>query len=72
MPGSDIRSEEHIQQLNPGAPEDGLRTTTVVTEDSKPFAELRTETHKEVRGLDGSGNSLIIWVTDSQKTREIR
>ena len=71
-PGSDTRSEEHIQQVNPGAPEDGLRTTTVVTEVSKPAGKLRTETHKEVRGLDGSGNLPIIWVTDSQGTREIR
>ena len=53
-PGSDTRSEEHIQQVNPGSPEDGLRTTTVVTEVSKPAGKLRTETHKEVRGLDGA------------------
>ena len=71
-PGSDTRSEEHTQQVNPGAPDDALRTTTVVTEVSKSFGQLRTETHQEVRGLDGSGNLPIIWVTDTQSTREIR
>jgi hypothetical protein len=71
-PGSDTRSEERIQQVNPGAPDDSLRTTTVVLEVSKPFGKLRTETHKEVRGLDGSGTLPIVWVTDSQETREIR
>lgn len=68
----DTLSEEHVQQINPGAPDDGLRTSTVVTEVSKHFGKLRTETHKEVRGLDGSGNLPVIWVTDSQETREIR
>lgn len=71
-PGSDTRSEEHIQQVNPGAPDDGLRTTTVVTEVSKGFGKLRTETHKEVRGLSGSGTLPIVWVSDSQETRGIR
>ena len=71
-PSNETRSEEDIQQVNPGAPEDGLRTTTVVTEISKPFSKLQTETHREVRGLDGSGNLPIIWITDSRKTREIR
>jgi hypothetical protein len=70
--GSDTRSEEHIQQVNPGAPDDGLRTTTVMTEVSKPFGKLRTETHKEVRGLDGSGTLRIVWVSDSNETRETR
>jgi hypothetical protein len=71
-PGGDTRRQEQIQQVNPGAPENGLRTTTVVTEVSKAFGKLRTETHKGVRGLDGSGNLPIIWVTESQETREIR
>jgi len=71
-PGGDARRQEQIQQVNPGAPENGLRTTTVVTEVSKAFGKLRTETHKGVRGLDGSGNLPIIWVTESQETREIR
>jgi hypothetical protein len=70
--GGGSPTEEQVQQVNPGAPDDGLRTSTMVTEASKNFGKLRTETHKEVRGLDGSGHLPIIWVTDSQQTREIR
>ena len=71
-PASDTRSEEYVQQVNPGAPDDGLRSSTVVTEVSMHFGKLRTETHKEIRGLDGSGHLPVIWGTDSQETREIR
>jgi hypothetical protein len=70
--GGNNRTEEQVQQVNPGAPDDGLRTSSVVTEASENLGKLRTETHKEVRGLDGSGHFPIIWVTDSQQTREIR
>ncbi len=71
-PGGDTHNEEQILQVNPGAPEDGLRTTSIVIEVAKPVGKVRTDTHKEIRALDASGNLPIIWVTDSQKTREIR
>lgn len=74
-PGGDTRTEEQTQQVNPGAAEDGLRTTTVVSQVAKPVGKLRAETHTEVRGLnpiEANGGLMVIWVTDSQKTREIR
>lgn len=71
-PSSDIRTEERVEQINPGAPEDGLRTSTVVTAASKHLGNGRTETHKEMRGLDGGGHLPVMWVTDSNETREVR
>ena len=64
------RTEQHVQKVNPGNPQDGLRTTTVVIGVSQPLGKLRTETHKEVRVSDGGG-SFPIWVTDSHGTKEI-
>ena len=65
------RTEQQVQQVNPGAPEAGLRATSVVIEVSQPLGRLRTETHKEVRVLDVSGNFPLVWVTDSRETKEI-
>jgi hypothetical protein len=55
-PDGNARTERQVQQVNPGAPEHGLRTTAVVIEVSQPLGRLRTETQREGRGLDGGGN----------------
>lgn len=70
-PDSSTRTEQEVQAVNPGAPQDGLRTTTLMIEVSQPLGRLRTETHKEMRVLDVGGSFPLIWVTDSRETKEI-
>jgi len=70
-PDSSTRTEHQVQQVNPGAPRDGLHTTTLVIGISQPLGRLRTETHEEGRVLDVNGNFPLIWATDSRETKEI-
>jgi len=71
-PDGSTRTEQQVQQVNPGDPRDGLITTTLVIGISQPLGRLRSETSEEVRVLDVNGNFPVVWVTDSQGTKEIR
>jgi len=71
-PDGSTRTEEKVQQVNPGNPWDGLRTTSLIIEVSQPLGNLRTETHQETHSLDANGNLPLVWVTDSRGTKEIR
>jgi hypothetical protein len=73
--GGETRTEKQTRQIYLGAPGNGLRSTTIVSETTKPLGKSGTATHTEVRGLnpaEASGDIMLIRVTDSQKTREIR
>jgi hypothetical protein len=66
--GGGILTETQTQELNPGAPEDGLRLTTLETETSQPAGKSQTENHKEVRSLDINGNFPVDWEEHSRVT----
>jgi hypothetical protein len=68
-PGGGTLTETQTQELNPGAPEDGLRLTTVETETSQPIGKSQTDNHKEVRSLDINGNLSVDWQEDSRVTK---
>lgn len=69
-PDGSTRTEEKVQQVNPGNPWDGLRTTSLIIEVSRPIGNLRTETHEEKRSLDVNGDFPLVWVTDSLEKKE--
>ncbi|MFZ3212109.1 MAG: hypothetical protein WA188_11405 [Terriglobales bacterium] len=69
-PDRSTRTEEKVQQVNPGNPSDGLRTTSLIIEVSQPLGNLRTETHEETHFLDVNGDLPLVWVTDSLETKE--
>ena len=70
-PDRSTRTEQQVQQVNPGNPWDGLRTTSLLIQVSEPLGSLRTETHEEVRFLDVNGDLPLVWVTDTQETKGI-
>jgi hypothetical protein len=65
--GSTIK-EEQVQEVNPGAPQDGLRPTALVIEISQPIGNSQTAIHKEVRSRDINNNFPITLETDSRVT----
>jgi hypothetical protein len=67
-PDGSTFTEKQVKEVNPGAPQDGLRPTTLVTETSQPVGKFQTENHKEVRSLDINGNFPITWEADSRVT----
>jgi hypothetical protein len=67
-PGGGTLTETQVHEVNPGAPEDGLRLTTVETETSQPVDKSQTESHKQVRSLDINGNFPIDSEEDSRTT----
>jgi len=70
-PDRSTRTEQQVQQVNPGNPWDGLRTSALVIQVSEPLGSLRTETHEEARFLDVNGDLPLVWVTDMQETKGI-
>ncbi|MCU1311310.1 MAG: hypothetical protein JWO20_2435 [Candidatus Angelobacter sp.] len=67
-PGGGTLTETQVHEVNPGAPEDGLRLTTVETETSQLVDKSQTENHKQVRSLDINGNFPIDWEENSRTT----
>jgi hypothetical protein len=59
-------AEKQVQEVNPGAPEDGLRPTTLVTETSRPVGKFENENHTVVRSLDINNSFSITWEADSR------
>jgi len=68
-PDRSTRTEEKVQQVNPGNPWDGLRATSLLIEVSRPAGSLRTETREETRSLDVNGDLTLVRVTDSLETK---
>jgi hypothetical protein len=67
-PDGSTLTETQVREVNPGAPEDGLRLTTLETETSRPIGKFQTENHREVRSLDINRDLPITWEEDSRVT----
>jgi hypothetical protein len=68
-PDRSMRTEQQVQQVNPGNPWDGLRTTSLMIDVSEPLGSLRTESHEEVHFLDVNGDLSLVRVTDNSETK---
>jgi hypothetical protein len=66
------RTEEQVQQVNPGNPSDGLRTTSLIIEVSQPIGNLQTETRKEAYFRDVNGDLPLVSVTNTLESKEAR